>query len=218
MNTPCCGKLSQITTILTQSKIGGRRCLNFPITYVPGTFTSMNSFYTGEAQKMSGWMMRHHSGDTVAFVFKDGMFPGESEPDGAVYVSRIAEANDLALAISAGQQLASFEHGLREDPLTGAGMPEGWKANPETSYSDYSYFDALQEARETETVWGGNVPRKDPAFMHGPYYAGPEKPDWWNSVSPPTHSWTTTTSSQQNFRSSTSHARSSSKKDHYCPA
>ncbi|WP_153004169.1 hypothetical protein [Microbacterium testaceum] len=54
------------------------------ITYVPGTFTGMNSFYTGGVQQIATYLTNNRPG-TVAFVYKDGKFPGEQnnekEPD-----------------------------------------------------------------------------------------------------------------------------------------
>lgn len=58
--------------------------------------------------------------------------------------------------------------------LAGAGMPDGWAPNPDTTYADFSYEDLLQRAQRTDRVWEGNVPRSDPAFAHGGYYRGPD--------------------------------------------
>jgi hypothetical protein len=85
------------------------------ITYVPGTFTNLDSFYGKSAQEISQWMVTHHA-DTVAFVYKDGLFPGESDPGGGMNLARIGEANDQGRAIAAGQQLSSFQRGLDADP------------------------------------------------------------------------------------------------------
>lgn len=99
------------------------------ITYVPGTFTGMNSFYTGGVQQVSNYLRRHAPG-TVAFVYKDGRFPGEEDTAGGPNLARIGEANDQHLARSSGQQLASFESGMRTDPyLNGAeqtGIGHSW--------------------------------------------------------------------------------------------
>jgi uncharacterized protein YukE len=59
--------------------------------------------------------------------------------------------------------------------LSGAGMPPEWKPGSTTTYSDFSYFDILQQAQALpgEPVWDGNTPRSNPAFVHGPYYEGP---------------------------------------------
>jgi hypothetical protein len=90
------------------------------ITYVPGTFTGMNTFYEGGVQQVSKYLSSEVSG-TVAFVYKDGRFPGEEDTAGGPNLGRIGEANDENLARTSGQQLASFESGMRTDPyLNGA--------------------------------------------------------------------------------------------------
>lgn len=85
------------------------------ITYVPGTFTGMNSFYEKGPQEVSNYLTSELSG-TVAFVYKDGRFPGEADTAGDPNMARIGEANDENLARTSGQQLASFETGMRTDP------------------------------------------------------------------------------------------------------
>ncbi len=56
----------------------------------------------------------------VAFVYKDGPFPGENTDVGGIDMFRIGEANDEDRALAAGRQLARFEAGMRADPLLGA--------------------------------------------------------------------------------------------------
>jgi hypothetical protein len=85
------------------------------ITYVPGTFTGMNIFYTGGVQQVSTYLTSRVPG-TVAFVYKDGRFPGEEDTAGGPNLARIGEANDEKLARTSGQQLATFETGMRTDP------------------------------------------------------------------------------------------------------
>jgi hypothetical protein len=179
------------------------------ITYVPGTFTNIDSFYDKSSQQFAAQLLTGYP-DAVAFVYKDGVFPGGDDGTDAINYARIGEANDPARALAAGRQLAQFEQGLSTDPtlaaaqstaighswgltnitsseisgahynqvisLSGAGMPAGWEASPSTSYTDYSYYDILQEAQGLGLVWGGDVPRADPAFTHGPYYQGPVDP------------------------------------------
>ncbi|WP_067194433.1 hypothetical protein [Microbacterium sp. XT11] len=58
--------------------------------------------------------------------------------------------------------------------LSGAGMPSEWAPAPDTTYTDLSYYDALQVAQNLGVVWGGNNPRSHPAFEHGDYYTGPD--------------------------------------------
>lgn len=99
------------------------------ITYVPGTFTGMNIFYTGGVQQVSRYLNNNVPG-TVAFVYKDGRFPGEADTAGGPNLARIGEANDEKLARTSGQQLAGFETGMRTDPyLNGAeqtGIGHSW--------------------------------------------------------------------------------------------
>lgn len=45
------------------------------ITYSPGTFTSLDDFYGDGVQQVSKFMVGNVP-DTVAFVYKDGVFPG----------------------------------------------------------------------------------------------------------------------------------------------
>ncbi|BAJ75783.1 hypothetical protein MTES_2819 [Microbacterium testaceum StLB037] len=102
------------------------------ITYVPGTFTGMNSFYTGGVQQIAQYLTTQVPG-TVAFVYKDGKFPGEQnnaqEPDLKRFL-RIGEANDQDTAREAGEQLAQFQAGMRSDPsLSGVeqiGIGHSW--------------------------------------------------------------------------------------------
>ncbi len=58
--------------------------------------------------------------------------------------------------------------------LSGAGMPAEWAPDPDTTYTDLSYNDALQVGQRLGVVWGGNNPRSHPAFEHGDYYTGPD--------------------------------------------
>jgi hypothetical protein len=75
----------------------------------------MNSFYTGGVQQVSKYLRRQAPG-TVTFVYKDGRFPGEEDTAGGPNLGRISGANDESLARTSGQQLASFESGMRTDP------------------------------------------------------------------------------------------------------
>ncbi|WP_150953984.1 putative T7SS-secreted protein [Microbacterium testaceum] len=45
------------------------------VTYVPGTFTTMDSFYQEQVQSVAGWLNRQDP-KIVAFVWKEGTFPG----------------------------------------------------------------------------------------------------------------------------------------------
>ena len=57
---------------------------------------------------------------TLAFVYKDGLFPGENPDVGGADPLRIVEANDQQRAVEAGRQLSRFEAGMRADPQLAA--------------------------------------------------------------------------------------------------
>ncbi|MFF1633362.1 WXG100 family type VII secretion target [Leifsonia sp. NPDC058248] len=87
------------------------------ITYVPGTFTNLNAFYSKRVQQFAAYLVAAHPREAVAFVYKDGVFPGASDASSAADFSRIGEANDLRRTAAAGAQLADFSHGISLDPL-----------------------------------------------------------------------------------------------------
>ncbi|WP_153001305.1 hypothetical protein [Microbacterium testaceum] len=85
------------------------------LTYVPGTFTSVDSFYRGEPQKIARWLAGQGDG-MVAFVWKGTEFPGDNEPQVASGQLRgIGEANDQVRAHPAGVDLARFVADVRSD-------------------------------------------------------------------------------------------------------
>ena len=86
------------------------------ITYIPGTFTSRASFYNGGTQQISDYLVRW-APHTTAFVYKDGVFPGEDPYAGEQDNVRLSEANDPERGLDAGRQLASFQRGMQSDPL-----------------------------------------------------------------------------------------------------
>ncbi|KQM82403.1 hypothetical protein [Agromyces sp. Leaf222] len=88
------------------------------VTYVPGTFTSLFDFYKGGVQQISAYLNGKDS-STVAFVYKDGVFPGENQTSGDMNLLRIGEANDQGLGSQSGKTLASFEQSMRFDPMLG---------------------------------------------------------------------------------------------------
>ncbi len=173
------------------------------ITYVPGTFSNVESFYNGSVQRVPEYLQGYSPDDTVVFVAKDGVFPGEETAGPA----GVAEANDPDFALAPAERLRQLSAGLDVDPdltdaqttaighswglanittsetlgtqydqvasLSGAGMPESWQPNRETTYTDYSYVDILQVGQATGGVWDGNNPRRNPAFDHGEYYGPP---------------------------------------------
>src|SRR6185369_4236477 len=72
------------------------------ITYVPGTFTSLNDFYAKGVQQVASKLSDRHD-DRVAFVYKDGAFPGGDEHASGANLMRILEANDQKGARAAGK-------------------------------------------------------------------------------------------------------------------
>jgi len=176
------------------------------ITYVPGTFSNVESFYNGSVQQVGKWLHNQSPDDTVVLVAKDGVFPGEETPGPA----GVNEANDPDFALAPAERLRQLSAGLDVDPnlantqrtaighswglanittsetlgtqygqvtsLSGAGMPPTWRPNPMTTYTDHSYYDILQLGQGTRQVWDGNNPRWNPAFGHDEYY-GPAPTD-----------------------------------------
>lgn len=183
-------------------------------TYVPGTFSNMDMFYgkPPDVQQIANWMRRKDdTGGTVVFVYKDGIFPGETKrPWGLQQTLGIAEANDYDFARRSSEALAHFRDGLAVDPvavkpevqtvalghswglanvvssevrgatydkvisLSGAGMPPEWTPRPDTSYTDFSYWDTLQQAQALGGVWGGKNPNTTDAFTSNGFYFGPD--------------------------------------------
>lgn len=101
------------------------------VTFVPGTFANLEGFYDGNTQRITQWLVKNSPG-TVAFVYKDGVFPGgATDPPWWNFPKGIAaEANDPKFGRLAGQQLAGFERGMRLDPTLGSraqmGIGHSW--------------------------------------------------------------------------------------------
>jgi hypothetical protein len=92
------------------------------LTYVPGTLTNMDSFYgkNGSLQQMAKWLEANDpDGTSVAFVFKDGVFPGgaEGSKNPAEFVGAFAQANDPEFARGTSKALYDFQRGLAVDPI-----------------------------------------------------------------------------------------------------
>jgi uncharacterized protein YukE len=92
------------------------------LTYVPGTLTNMDSFYgkNGDVQQMARWLEKNDPrGTSVAFVFKDGIFPGgaEGSKNPAEFVGAFAQANDPEFARETSKALHDFQRGLAVDPI-----------------------------------------------------------------------------------------------------
>ena len=86
------------------------------ITYVPGTMSNMDMFYDGSVQPLSDWFVNQYP-DTVAFIYKDGLFPGDSGGTRGGLTKGVADANSADFAKQTGPVLADFETGLAADPL-----------------------------------------------------------------------------------------------------
>lgn len=74
----------------------------------------MASFYAGGAQQLPQYLANGSEG-TVAFVYKDGVYPGEHRGTGAGNMLRIAEANEPERAEVAGVRLASIQRAMRTE-------------------------------------------------------------------------------------------------------
>ncbi|WZH35969.1 MAG: hypothetical protein PIR02_14525 [Microbacterium enclense] len=168
------------------------------LTYVPGTFTRVDSFYRGEVQGVSKWMSDQDRA-MVAFVWKGTDFPGDDEYAGQTGMGiGLLEANDPDRAAPAGEALARFQREVASDPalahgrqlaaghswglvpltasemqgshydqvhsLSGAWVPDGWTPNSRTSYSHWSYTDALSMAQDALLVSAGRAPDTVTAF------------------------------------------------------
>lgn len=95
------------------------------LTYVPGTFTSVHSFYGNEVQELPRWLTKGDGG-MVAFIWKGTDFPGDDERAGlADQVVGIEEANQQYRAIPAGESLARFANEMRSDPDVAAARQIG---------------------------------------------------------------------------------------------
>jgi hypothetical protein len=99
-------------------------------TYVPGTLSEMRDFWASKnrVQDVSRYLVENDHTTSVAFVYKDGRFPGSG---GTVFPTSsmplgpaLVEANREKFAISAGQTLADFQRGIRTDPLFAGGGPQ----------------------------------------------------------------------------------------------
>ena len=87
-------------------------------TYVPGTSAQMKDFWkTGPGpQDLSGRLMADDGVDSVAFIYKDGRFPGGGDQvfpaERKSLVAALAQANSSPFARESGERLAAFRAGL----------------------------------------------------------------------------------------------------------
>jgi hypothetical protein len=91
-------------------------------TYVPGTYSTMSGFWAdqGRTQEVADFLVERDGVASVAFVYKDGLFPGGRPNSG---LRGILEAADEARAREAGERLAAFQEGLRADPAFASSAP-----------------------------------------------------------------------------------------------
>lgn len=131
------------------------------LVYVPGTAAAMDGFYRGTVQELAALVGREVPG-TLAFVCKDGGFPGwglSHSPADASLARRLGESlarlhagiNAAGLAdlpttaighsfglavVTASEQ--SGAHYNTVVSLSGVGMNATWRPDPTTSYVDYT--------------------------------------------------------------------------------
>ncbi|MCP8998472.1 hypothetical protein NFC73_01795 [Pseudarthrobacter sp. RMG13] len=190
------------------------------VTYVPGTLTNEASFYGGGPQEVPHRLEQSdQTGGTVVFVYKGTEFPDgdpaeafliEAKSDefvadkspvlrdfqAAVDLEKPSSSRTAAMGHSWGFRLiaGSENDGARYDKviaLSGAAMPPGWTADPESAYSSFTYPDILLTAERSGVV-GENYPMKEPAFdKHA--YAPPGGMDQLDMYSMENHSLIATT-------------------------
>ena len=164
------------------------------LTYVPGTMATADGFFNGSTQGVAHYLARaDHTGGTVAFVYKNSEFP----QDRTMLQSRDQEfgmaagqklhdfESGLGLEVPPGAQTVAVSHSWGEGAvssaeyygshydkqisLSGAWMPDGWTADPNTEYHHFSYdFDALRTAQGFGLV-AEQYPGQDPSFTQHVY-------------------------------------------------
>jgi hypothetical protein len=126
------------------------------LTYVPGTFTTMESFYAsdGGVQEVPRWLQKSDP-NVVAFVWKEGVFPGEGVeqvPSHSLIevpaIKGLLEANDPRLAAETGGLLAEFQAEMQasQDALASSekvGMGHSWGLVPITASEGAAHYDQV---------------------------------------------------------------------------
>jgi hypothetical protein len=126
------------------------------VTYVPGTFTTMGSFYAadGGVQEVASWLNQEDP-NIVGFVWKEGVFPGEgvdrAPSHGLVEIpmfTGLLEANDPRLADETGKLLAEFQAEMQasQDVLASSekvGMGHSWGLVPITASEGAIHYDQV---------------------------------------------------------------------------
>ncbi|SIR46989.1 hypothetical protein [Microbacterium sp. RURRCA19A] len=143
------------------------------ITYVPGTYTSVHSFYGDEVQAVGRWLERKDP-HLVTFAWKEGTFPGENAQTGAMNLIRIGEANDEVAALDKGRAINAFQEDLYASSTYAAvadhaGMGHSWGlagiAASEVSGADYAEVHSLAGAG----MPSGWAPSVDTRYFHWSY-------------------------------------------------
>jgi hypothetical protein len=145
------------------------------LTYVPGTFTSMHSFYGSDhgVQDVGRYLNARDPG-IVTFVWKEGAFPGEDSRTGDADLFRILEANDEDTALQAGARLARFQDEIHtsSDILANVdqnGMGHSWGlvalASSEVKGAEYDQVHSLAGAG-MPSAWSADA---DTSYHHWAY-------------------------------------------------
>ncbi|WP_394684956.1 putative T7SS-secreted protein [uncultured Microbacterium sp.] len=150
------------------------------VTYVPGTFTTMDSFYEEQVQPVARWLNQQDP-NIVAFVWKEGTFPGEgTSPYGSGVLidspaaAGLLEANDPNLASAQAELLVDFEREMRisDARLTGTeqvGMGHSWGLVPITgSETDGVHYDQVHSLAGAGMPPGW-APASDTSYNHWGY-------------------------------------------------
>src|SRR5689334_7033643 len=78
----------------------------------------MSNFYSSGVQGIAEELVANDASNRVAFVTKDGTFPGEDQQTGTANFLRITEANAQASYATTSDRLVSMQRGLALDPAT----------------------------------------------------------------------------------------------------
>lgn len=171
------------------------------ITYVPGTGATLDGFYDGSTQKVAQHMVETDPEGTVAFVVKEGTFPPSvfeakdqeyaQAPAESLYQFEaamqkeplLADATQVGMGHSWGlANIATSEtYGAHYDKvlsLSGAWMPDGWKADPTTEYSHYVHLPDILNTGQEAGVVADQRPMNNDAFDKHLYLDSDELKPW----------------------------------------
>ncbi|WP_141677841.1 hypothetical protein [Microbacterium oleivorans] len=130
-------------------------------------------FFDDDAQSVARHLVERDP-NMVAFVWKEGQFPGGNESDGSVDMTRIGESNVPLLAAWKNLALEQFEKGLRasSDRLADSeqiAVGHSWGLTPIVTVEGHVHFD------EVHSLAGAGLPsnwQPDPAtaYHHCSYF------------------------------------------------